>query len=446
MASQPTGAGFTRRTLLAGAGGVAAATLLAACSSGGSNSSSSGGGNSSQPIKFWNMPWGSPAFNTLDKQITTAYKPAKGLGPATYQVIQWSNFTQTFSSAVASNTGPAVSSGGGTQAFLFESQGTIAYADNLLNEWKKNGIYDDFLPGLVDTLKTKHGYAAVPYNLDMRVLWYNKSLLSKYGIAVPTDWTSYEKACATLKKNGIYGYGTYSGAGGFTGGHNLVCHMINNGGGLFDANQQPNCVTPENIEAMDWVLGLVKNGYVDPRAATYTSANAQAQYKALKFGMGWDTAGLAQNVGGTVGNDLVVASPLTGPSGKKGALFFPNNIMMYKNTPSQKGSEAFLTYYYKNMKPLWTQKTGIGLPPLKSIAQDPAFASDKNFQTTINEWQPISKTWGAPGSDQVFLNVTTVDGTPAMTTFTQSILSGRTTAKDALTTLQNALKSASKPS
>ena len=53
--------------------------------------------------------------------------------------------------------------------------------------------------------------------------------------------------------------------------------------------------------------------------------------------------------------------PLTGPAGKKGALYFPNNIMMYKNTPSQKASEAFLTYYYQNMKTLWTKKTGIGL-------------------------------------------------------------------------------------
>ncbi|HEY8319062.1 MAG TPA: sugar ABC transporter substrate-binding protein [Amnibacterium sp.] len=439
MASQPNGAGFTRRTLLAGAGGVAAATLLAACSTGGSKSGSSG--NASKPLKFWNMPWGPAAFLTEDKRIVAAYKPKSGFGNVTYQQIQWANFTQTFSTAVAANNGPAVSSGGGTTAFEFESQGKIAYADNLLNSWKSNGIYDDFLPGLVDTLKTSNGYAAVPYNLDMRLLWYRKDLMDKAGATVPTDWTSFEAACAKLKKIGVYGYGTRSGAGAFTGFHVLVSHMINNGGGLYGPDQKPNCVTPENIEAIDWVLGLVKNGYVDPRSATYTSQNFYDQISANKFGMAWDGAGAPASVSATAAPQLQVASPLTGPSGKKGALYFPNNIMMYKNTPSQAASEAFMTYYYQNMKTLWTKKTGIGLPPLKSIATA-AYANDPISTKIINEWQPISKTWGAPGSNTVFLGVTKVDGTQPGIDFTQAVLAGKTTAKAALEKLQKSLESA----
>jgi multiple sugar transport system substrate-binding protein len=361
MPAQQNGSSFTRRGFLGVGMGAAATAFLAACSSGGGSGSSGGGGGSSAPISFWNQPWGNTQFNPLDKKITESYKPAKGLPTVKYQEIQWANFTQRYSTAVASNTNPAISSGGGTQAFLFESQGKIMYADNLYKEWKKNGLYDDFLPGLIDTLKTKNGYAAIPYNLDMRVMWVNKKLLEEAGADVPTSWDTFEAACKKLKAKGIYGYGTYSGAGGFTGFHNLVSHMINNGGGLFNADQKPECVTPANIEAMNWVIGLVKAGYVDPRAGTYTAQNAQDQYKAKKFGMGFDTGGLAQNVGGTVGSDLVVASPLTSPSGKKGALFFPNNIMMYKHNRSIKGTEAFATYYYQNMKQLWTQKTGIGL-------------------------------------------------------------------------------------
>src|SRR5215813_11403456 len=101
MASQPNNAALTRRGFIGLTGGVAGAALLAACGSGGS-------GGSSGSLKFWNMPWGNTAFNPLDKKITQAYKPASGMPKATYQEIQWANFTQTFSSAVASNTGPAV--------------------------------------------------------------------------------------------------------------------------------------------------------------------------------------------------------------------------------------------------------------------------------------------------------------------------------------------------
>jgi multiple sugar transport system substrate-binding protein len=432
MASQSQRATFARRGFLGLTGGAAATALLAACGSG------SGSGKS---LQFWNMQWSQdPNFAKIDEKITTSYQPPNGLPPATYKNLPFANFTAVFTSAVASNTGPAVSSGGGTQAFQFESQGAIAYADNLLNSWKSNGLYDDFLPGLIQAMKVQKGYAAVPYNLDMRVLWYNKTLMEQAGAELPTDWQSYLNAAEALKKIGVYGYGTGAGSGNYTGGHTIVSFMINNGGGLFDEQQKPNCVTPANIEAVNFILEMVHKGYVDPAASTYTTKNVQTQWGAKKFGLGFNSGNLAENVGGDVGPDLAVASPLVGPSGKKGSLYFPNNIMMYKNTPSQDDSEAFMTYYYKNMAQLWTTPTGFGLPPLKSITQAPEFQADPITAKIIKEWQPIAHTWAAPGGEALFLGVTAVDGTPAMDTFTQSVLGGNTTAQAALTTLQNAIK------
>lgn len=426
---------LTRRNFLMFSGAAVAAVALASCSApSGSGGGGSGGGGT---LKFWNMPWGQAEFGPRDKEIAEAYE---GALKVEHQEIQWANFTQTFSSAVASNTGPAVSSGGGTQAFLFESQGKIAYADELLDSWKSNGLHDDFLPGLIDAMKVDGGYAAVPYNLDMRVMWHNTVLLEQAGVEPPTDWQTYLDASEALKKIGVYSFGVGAGSGSFTGSHILTSFMINNGGGLFNADQQPDCVTDLNIEAMDFVLEMVAKGYVDPGSVTYTSDNVQTQWRERKFGMGWDGGGLAANVAGEVGPELAVNSPLTGPHGDQGALYFPNNIMMYTNTPDQAESEAFLTYYFQNMAPLWTENTGIGLPPLKSITETPEFQANTNAVKIIEEWQPISHTWGAPGGDSLFLGVTAVDGTPAMNTFTQTILGGQGTGKAALETLQQTLE------
>ncbi|GAA4166569.1 extracellular solute-binding protein [Gryllotalpicola daejeonensis] len=432
---QPQKTDISRRGLLTAAAGTAATIALAGCTRAGSDSGSGG-----KPIAFWNMPWGGTQFAPTDKKITLAYKPSGSLPRATYQSIAWANFTQTFASAIASNTGPAVSSGSGTQAFQFAEQNKIAYADHLLDSWKSNGLYDDFLPGLLDTMKTPKGYVAVPYNLDMRVLWYRKSLLEKAGVEPPTDWQSYLDACAALKKLGIYGFGAASGTNG-NAFQALVSIMINNGGGLFDEDQQPNCVTKENTDALDWVVELVRKGYVDPRTAGYTTSNAYAQWSADKFAMGFEAPGLAQQVSAAARKDMFVADPLTSANGTKGTLSFPNNIMMYKNTPSQKGSEAFLTYYFKNMSPLWTKNTGIGLPVLKSIANTPEFQSDANAAKMISDWQPIAKTWAAPGGAALFSNVTLVDSTPAMSTFAQQVLSLKATPQEALKTLQQTLTS-----
>jgi multiple sugar transport system substrate-binding protein len=424
---------ITRRSLLAGSAALGLTAALAACA----------GSGSGKPLKFWNMPWGGVNFNPLDKKITQAYKPASGLPSVEYQAVQWGSFVATFASAIASKTGPAVSSGSGTQAFQFAEQGQIAMADDLLDSWKKNGIYDDFLPGLLDTMKTPKGYVAVPYNLDMRALWLRTSLLEKAGATAPTDWQSYLDACEALKKIGAYGFGLAAGAQG-NGFQVLVGLLINNGGGLFDEEQKPACVTDENVQALEFVVEMIRKGYVDPGSPAYTTDNAQAQWKAGKFAMGFEGPGLAANLGGSITPDMSIGDPLTGATGKKGALYFPNNIMMYTNTPSQKGSEAFMTYYYKNMAPLWTQHTGIGLPVLKSIAESPEFASDKNAAKLISDWQPISKTWAAPGGNALFSNVTIVDSTTPMTDWAQNLVSLKETPRESLQTLQKRLEAALK--
>lgn len=435
-----TGNALSRRGFLAMGAGLAAAAAVAGCAP----QSGSTGGNST-PLKFWNMPWGGPAFNTADQKLVEAYQPASGFGKASYQNVQWATFTQTFATAISSNTGPAVSSGSGTQAFQYAAQGKIAYADHLIESWRSNGLYDDFQPGLLDTLKTKDGYAAIPYMLDMRLLWQNKQLMEKAGAEAPTDWQSYLKACEALKKIDVYGFGTGGGAGSALGAQTIISLLINNGGGLFDKDQQPNCVTPENIEAVDFVRELVSKGYSDPASISYTTANVKAQWAAGRFGMGWSLSlpgGVVDDVNTEVGRALEICQPLTGARGSKGTVMHIANIMMYKNTPSQENSEAFLTYYYKNISKFWTEDTGIGLlPVLKSIAATKEYQANKYAVQALEEWLPVAKPLGAPGSNGVFLNVVAADGTQAVINFAQKILSNQTNAKDALTSLQADLKS-----
>jgi multiple sugar transport system substrate-binding protein len=59
----------------------------------------------------------------------------------------------------------------------------------------------------------------------------------------------------------------------------------------------------------------------------------------------------------------------------------------------------------------------------------------------IEEWQPICKTWAAPGGSALFANVSLVDSTTPMTTFGQTLISLKATPKEALQTLQSTLES-----
>jgi multiple sugar transport system substrate-binding protein len=426
---------FSRRGFLGFAAAAASAPLLAAC--GGGSASQAGGG--SGVLKFWDMPWAAPAYNDAAKKIAEGYSPASGNLKASYQTIQWNNFYQTFSSAIASKTGPAVSTGGGFQAFQFEQQGQIAYADKVVEELKKNGMYDDFLPGVLEPFKSAKGYVAVPWQLDMRVFWYRKSLFEQAGVEVPKDWASLLEAGKALKKIGAFGFATGSGAGNNIGNHSMIMMMLNNGGGVFTPDGQLDVLNDRNVEAVEFLLEMVSNGIIDPASVSYTTENLNAQWKDKKAAFGPYVLGVPERVGDTSG-DIVVASPIAGPHGDKAGLVFPNNIMMYTNTPSQASSEAFLVAYMGQLKELWRQKLMNALPVFKSITELPEFADDPNNVKIVKEWQPIAKTFAAQGTE-LNANLAVLDGGQALNQFTQTILTGNTDAKSALQTFQSGLQS-----
>ena len=98
---------ISRRGLLKATGlaaGLALVPGLAACAQ--SKTQTSSGGGTAGTLKFWDMPWAQDAYNTASAALVAAYKPAEGLPNAALQRIQWNNFTTTFSSALASKTGP----------------------------------------------------------------------------------------------------------------------------------------------------------------------------------------------------------------------------------------------------------------------------------------------------------------------------------------------------
>jgi multiple sugar transport system substrate-binding protein len=426
---------FSRRNFLGVGGAALAAGLLGACSAGGSG----GGGGSAKSLKFWDMTWGvTDAYNADAKAVAAGFKDAGAT--AKYQTVSWTNFNQTFATAIASQTGPAVSSGGGFQAFQFAQQGAIAYADNLRGSMQKTGLYNDFVPGTWDAMKTPKGYAAVPWNLDVVVLWYRKSVLDAAGITqLPQTWDDYHTVAETLAKKGHTAFGAGNGSDNSFGYEPLFAWMINNGGGLFAPDGTLDVVSDRNIEAIEFILELVKMKAVDPGAVSYSVANYNAKWTDKTIGMGWYDGFLDANLNAV--GDILVADPLTGPHGDKGTIFYVNNLMMYKNTPSQELSEAFVTYYVQNLHTLWEKKVVPELPPLQSILNSSSFQSDKQATKIAQKWLPVAKTLAAQ-SVPLSAQLAAIDGGTAAFNFASTVLAGRSDAKSALVALEKGIKSA----
>ena len=429
--------GLSRRRFLAMAGAASVLpVLLEACG----NSSGSGSAGSGT-IAFWDGEVGTGQLNTEAKKLTNAWKDGNYTG--SYDLLT-GNLYQVIEAALAANKGPAVAGGYAYQAFQFADQGDIHYADNVVETMQKNGQYDDYLPGLFPQLKTSKGYVGIPWGVNTRALWYNKSLLAKAGAAVPTDWPSFLAAAKALKKIGVYGYVTAAASSNSAyGTHTLASFMINNGGGMFDEAGNADCMYDRNVEAVEYLLELVKGGYVDPGSASYVDTDVYTELKNGHAGMALANATIPQECGtDPVHGDLVVMSPIKGPHGDLGTIQYLKNYQMYTRTPSVAASEKFLLWWneqFVGKKGFFAQGITAGVPVRKSVIALPEIQADPQLSKIIKEWVPVAKPESARYS-HIFSGLATVDNGTAMVQCIQSILQGKTTATAALQTLQSGIQ------
>lgn len=148
----------------------------------------------------------------------------------------------------------------------------------------------DFLPSaarmFVDSGKTW----ALPAGLDVQVLYFNKDLFDRRGVAYPTDRRTrddFEQAARKLsdEASGSFGYAV---ASDFL---DPILFVYQHGGQLFDDLQAPTRTTftdPKTIEAVDWYARFLREPHVvltAQNAQNVGAGNLQYTLRAGKVGM-----------------------------------------------------------------------------------------------------------------------------------------------------------------
>lgn len=422
--------GITRRAAIGGGAGLIGAALLAACSSG-KSSGASQGGQPSGTIKFWDMAWGTPSYIKQGTNLVAGFK--QGSLRATYQSIGWSNWYQTFVSALSSQTGPAVSTGASTQAYQFYDSGQILSCDSLYSTMQKNGSIADFYSSAFPILHYKGTLVAMPWSYDVRVLWYRKSLLEKAGADVPTNWDELRATGLKLKKIGASGFGVAPTTNGLNY-QQYAALILANGGVMVDNDGNPVVTDQKFVDGTEFCLSLVQDGIVRPGMVSWNSADLYSSFSSGDTALTVSTPGMPTSVTAAAAADLGLMSPLKGPSGTQYAAGSVQSIMMYTNTPTKQGSENFLQWYLDNMKVYWTKNSGVlTVPVRKSITAAIKDTSPFTYKIS-NEYVPLS-TLNQFGN--TFSNKTALyDASPALTTWAQDITLNRGTAQQLCQKLQ----------
>ena len=375
-------------------------------------------------LQFWDMVWGPPEYIDTAKRLVDQFNQEHPNVQVEYRSVPWTNWYQTYTTAIGSGTAPDVSTGAGYQAAQFYDQGAVAPLDDLIEEMRTAGELEDFLPGSVDRLRYDDHYVALPWAVDIRVPFYRKDLFQQSGVEPPKTWEELAAAAKTLTKEDQYGIVSMSDTGGS---HYLYFFILNNGGALFTEDRQVNLMDDRNVEALQFISDLVKAGSVHPASAGFTGDDA---IKA--FGQG-SAAMIIRNPGfpaqlPELRESIGILEPLTAPHGDKGTISWVNNIMLYEQSEHPDEARVFLRWWSQNQKPLWTEGHSAQLPARQSIASDPYFTNDPNLNFILESWVPLGKGTGFR-AEGIFPALNEVEGEGVMMTLIQDLLQGKDTVE-----------------
>ncbi len=428
--------GLSRRNFLKYSAGAVGATsvsgFLAACAAGGfGGGSSSSGGGGAVTINFWDMAWGNNSYFDVGKQLVNDFNNSHRGINVVYRGTPWANWYQTFTTALGSGTQPDISTGASFMGAQFSSTNNVLPLDDLVDQVKKNGQYDDYLPGVFAPMLYKGHTITWPWAIDIRIPFYRKDIFQQAGVQVPTTWAELRATAKKLSGNGKYGL-VESGADNITE-HVLEALMINNGGGLFTPDGKLDFASNAlNMEAMHFFADLVNDGSVDPATTGYQSADAIRAFGRGDAAMIIGGPGWTSQLDASVVNNVDLIPPLASPHGTKGTLYWVNNIIVYAGTKHPNETKEFLLWWVQNNKPLWTKGGSGPLPIRSSYYQDPLF-NTPIIQAIKSQYIPIAKSANAQ-ANEVFPVLNPLDGDGTMVTLGQNLLG----KKDFNTSIQTA--------
>lgn len=192
---------------------------------------------------------------------------------------------------------------------------------------------------------------AIPDLASARALYYNADILEAAGVEVPTTWDELTAACEALKAydDSLYPWGidmtTDEGQAAF------AYYTWNNGGGFVDENGDWALNSPENVEAIEYAIGLVNSGYTNSDPANNTRYDLQDMFGAGQIAMVIAPNSLPTYIadGGYEVNYGVASIPTnTGESVSAGVM---DRFMCFDNGYSEEELAAvttFFDYFYED--------------------------------------------------------------------------------------------------
>ncbi len=335
---------------------------------------------SAAPVQITFMAWGSPEELDVWQKIVDDFQAANPNIAIKVDVSDWTSYWDKLKTLYAGGTPPDVFAMDGPLYPDWASRGVLLNLQPYID--KTPGLLDGLYPNTLTVYKQKDGYFGLPRDFQTIVLFYNKDLFDKAGIAYPTDkWTLDDlRAAAKQLTKDTSGDGKIDQWGFSTDTIDMELmwsEVIWGYGGSIISDDHTKTLLAEGkaVDAWHFIsdMALVDKSMPDPStssefggdvfaagvAAMTTSGHwVVPQYSQLKFK--WD-----------------VAAYPAGPAGRATSVNSAGFVIA-KDTKNPDAAWEFVKYAIGPTGQTRLTELGFAIPILKSIADSPVYLNQKS--------------------------------------------------------------------
>ena len=402
-------------------------------------------------LTFWTVRLNTPELSAALKGVLASFEAANPGISITHEPVSGNLVYPKFLAAVRGQSMPDIAEAFSYHPLQFAALDQMEPMDDIIALWKSNGQLDNiFSEYAYKKFYWRDHYWGVPYNLDIRPIYYRKDLLLAKGLQPPKTWEQFQAAAIATNDPGKGVFGAVFPAGNFhIAQHFYMSFMFQAGGGILDKDGNlifGTTAKDANVRALTFLTDLAtKHKVTPPGIAAHNTDDSMTLFVQGRSAFGFGTGGMISRLmkeNPALFDKVGILDVLEGPAGPKGRLTaaFYNPMFVWKHSPGKEAAKTFIKWFIQpgRLEPLYRTVPGQHWPIFKSDIGTERVKSNRLLEEALTKVVPYSTDFAYPGFGRPEMGV--IDGEKMFAAPVNEVVVGTKTPEKAVMDAHNEMK------